>query len=62
MAAEVNDKVEAAGRLVPTFSAPAEVGARWDLMYDILRLAFQSDQTLIATLLLANDGSNIPYA
>jgi hypothetical protein len=41
--------------------APDEIGARWDLMYDIMALAFQSDQTRIATLLLANDGSNIPY-
>lgn len=41
--------------------APEEIGARWDLMYDIMALAFQSDQTRIATLLLANDGSNIPY-
>lgn len=41
--------------------APVEIGARWDLMYDLMTLAFQSDQTRIATLLLANDGSNIPY-
>ncbi len=41
--------------------APEEVGQRWDLMYDLMLLAFQTDQTRIATLLLANDGSNIPY-
>jgi hypothetical protein len=47
---------------VPTpEGAPEEIGQRWDLMYDIMALAFQSDQTRIATLLLANDGSNIPY-
>lgn len=41
--------------------APEEINDRWDLMYDLMTLAFQSDQTRIATLLLANDGSNIPY-
>jgi len=41
--------------------APEEVGERWDLMYDLIALAFQSDQTRVASLLLANDGSNIPY-
>ncbi|MEZ6103068.1 MAG: DUF1552 domain-containing protein [Pirellulaceae bacterium] len=47
---------------VPTpEGAPEEIGQRWDLMYDILTLAFQSDQTRVASLLLANDGSNIPY-
>jgi hypothetical protein len=41
--------------------APQDVGERWDLMYDIMTLAFQSDQTRVSTLLLANDGSNLPY-
>jgi hypothetical protein len=41
--------------------APEEMGARWDIMYEIMRLAFLSDQTRISTLLLANDGSNHPY-
>jgi hypothetical protein len=37
---------------------PAEYSAYVELMYDILLLAFQSDSTRIATLLLAHDGSN----
>ena len=28
------------------------MGHAWDLMYDIIRLAFQSDQTRVASLLL----------
>lgn len=37
---------------------PADFGAYMDLMYDMLLLAFQTDSTRIATLLLAYDGSN----
>jgi hypothetical protein len=40
---------------------PQEIGEHQSLMYDIMALAFQSDQTRIASLLLAYDGSNIPY-
>lgn len=40
---------------------PEEIGDRWDIMYDIMALAFQSDQTRISTLLLAYDGSNLTY-
>ena len=47
---------------VPTpEGAPEDVGERWNLMYDLMTLAFQTDQTRVASLLLANDGSNIPY-
>lgn len=49
----------------PNVSTPAgipdEIGEHMDLMYDLLILAFQTDQTRIATLLLAYDGSNLPY-
>jgi hypothetical protein len=54
------EKIPDPAMLTPD-GAPQEVGERWDLMYDIMTLAFQSDQTRISTLLLANDGSNIPY-
>jgi len=37
---------------------PAEYAEYVELMYDILLLAFQSDSTRVATLLLAHDGSN----
>lgn len=37
---------------------PPDFGAYMDLMYDLLALAFQTDSTRIATLLLAYDGSN----
>ncbi len=40
---------------------PEEIGEHQRLMYDIMMLAFQSDQTRISTLLLAYDGSNLPY-
>lgn len=46
----------------PQTSAPAGVptdyGQHLQLMYDLLVLAFQTDSTRIATLLLAHDGSN----
>jgi hypothetical protein len=37
---------------------PADFGEHMDIMYDLLAMAFQTDSTRIATLLLANDGSN----
>jgi hypothetical protein len=37
---------------------PAEYGEYIQLMFDMLLLAFQTDSTRIATLLLAHDGSN----
>lgn len=37
---------------------PPDFGDYMDLMYDILAMAFQTDSTRIATLLLAYDGSN----
>ena len=39
---------------------PAEYGQHMDLMYDLLALAFQTDSTRIATLLLAGDGTKWP--
>jgi hypothetical protein len=40
---------------------PGEVGDHMDLMYDLLVLAFQTDSTRIATLMLGHDGDNRPY-
>jgi hypothetical protein len=40
---------------------PADYAEHVQLMYDLLLLAFQSDSTRIATLLLAHDGSNRPF-
>ena len=37
---------------------PQDYGAYLQLMYDMLVLAFQTDSTRIATMLLAHDGSN----
>lgn len=40
---------------------PAEVGDHMDLMYDLMVLAFQTDSTRIATMMLGHDGDNRPY-
>jgi hypothetical protein len=40
---------------------PAEVGDHMDLMYDLMVLAFQTDATRIATMMLGHDGDNRPY-
>jgi hypothetical protein len=49
--------------MVPTPAAvPADYTQHIQLMYDILLLAFQSDATRVATLLLAHDGSNRSFA
>lgn len=37
---------------------PADYGLHMDIMYDMLALAFQTDSTRVATLLLAGDGTN----
>jgi hypothetical protein len=37
---------------------PANFGDHMDLMYDLLAMAFETDSTRVATLLLAGDGSN----
>jgi hypothetical protein len=49
----------------PEIDAPAGVPASYEehvaLMFDMLHLAFQTDSTRIATLLLAREGSNRPF-
>jgi hypothetical protein len=41
---------------------PATYGEHLDIMFDILTLAFQTDSTRVATLLLAHDGSNRSFS
>lgn len=49
--------------MVPTPAAiPADYPQHLQLMYDLLVLAFQTDATRVATLLLAHDGSNRSFA
>jgi hypothetical protein len=46
----------------PPSAIPAAFGDHMDLMFDILTLAFQTDSTRVATLLLAHDGSNRSFS
>jgi hypothetical protein len=49
----------------PEFSVPAKAPKLFDdrmqVMYDLLALAFQTDSTRVATLMIAHEGSNRPY-
>lgn len=40
---------------------PANYGEHMDIMYELLAMAFETDSTRVATLLLAGDGSNRAY-
>ena len=42
-------------------SEPSDFGEQMDLMYEMLALAFQTDSTRVATLLLAGDGTNYAF-
>lgn len=58
------DLVDPAGRpniAVPS-GVPADYAEHLRIMFDLMALAFQSDQTRIATFMLANDGSNRSYS
>ncbi|MGD0815468.1 MAG: DUF1552 domain-containing protein [Verrucomicrobiota bacterium] len=46
----------------PPAGIPASYGEHLELMFDILTLAFQTDSTRVATLLLAHDGSNRSFS
>jgi hypothetical protein len=46
----------------PPAGIPTTYGEHLELMFDILTLAFQTDSTRVATLLLAHDGSNRSFA
>ena len=43
-------------------ASPPAYGEHMQMMFDILTLAFQTDSTRVATLLLAHDGSNRSFA
>jgi hypothetical protein len=40
---------------------PGDFGDHMDIMFDLLAMAFETDSTRVATLLLAGDGSNRSY-
>src|SRR5205823_11359861 len=40
---------------------PDDIGQHMRLMYDLLALAFRTDSTRVATLMIARDGSNRAY-
>lgn len=49
--------------MVPTPDGiPADYGQHMSLMYDIMLLAFQTDSTRVATMLLSHDGSNRSFS
>ena len=49
--------------MVPTPDGiPADYGQHMELMYDIMLLAFQTDSTRVATMLLSHDGSNRSFS
>jgi hypothetical protein len=61
------ERTESFGKLPdPHADAPTGIpdnfGDHMDIMFDLLTMAFQTDSTRIATLLLANDGSNRSFA
>lgn len=65
---EIEQRIAIAKRMSvqnPDVDAPAGVPASYEdhvaLMFDMLHLAFQTDSTRIATLLLAREGSNRPF-
>jgi hypothetical protein len=67
---ELETRIEKAEKLggardpmVPTpAGVPADHGEHIALMYDIMLLAFQTDSTRVATMLLAHDGDNRSHA
>jgi hypothetical protein len=66
---EIEQRIESTSRMRvqnPDVDAPAGVPVNYAdhvaLMFDMLLLAFQTDSTRIATLLLAREGSNRPFA
>jgi hypothetical protein len=46
----------------PPALVPSSYGEHLELMFDIITLAFQTDSTRVATLLLAHDGSNRSFS
>jgi len=58
---QFTQEVKLSGGKVPV-GVPAEYGDHVRLMYDIMLLAFQTDQTRICTFMYANEGSNRNYS
>jgi len=65
---EIEKRVELAGRTIdvpkgftPPTGIPQEYADHIKLMLDMLVLAFQADQTRVATFMFANEGSNRSY-
>ncbi len=65
---EIEQRIAISKRMAvqnPDIDAPAGVPASYEehvaLMFDMLHLAFQTDSTRVATLLLAREGSNRPF-
>ena len=66
---EIEQRIELTRKMKvqnPEIDAPAGVPANYAehvaLMFDMLLLAFQTDSTRVATLLMAREGSNRPFA
>jgi len=66
---EIEQRIESAARFGPppdpAMDTPAGIPASYEehlhLMYSMLVLAFQTDSTRIATMIMAHDGSNRPF-
>ncbi len=66
---ELEQRIARADKLppvkTPDMKAPTGIPAKYEdhvrLMYDLLALAFQTDTTRVATLVVANESSNRPY-
>jgi hypothetical protein len=54
-------KLDPREKLPDLDGAPRDLGARIDLLGEVLALAFRTDATRVATFMLANEGSNRPY-
>lgn len=65
-AAATEDQRERLASVAPNmdiaYGIPTDVTQHIRLMYDLLALAFQTDTTRVATLMLANEGSNRSYS
>jgi hypothetical protein len=66
---EIEQRIESTSKMRvqnPDVDAPAGVPVMYSdhvaLMFDMLMLAFQTDSTRVATLLLAREGSNRPFS
>jgi len=63
---EIEQRIERAERMpvanpvadAPAAGVPADFGGHIELMFDMLLLAFQTDSTRVATMLIAAEGSN----